>query len=89
MIRAVGYRAGVDALPRIRLSHARIGAALMARDLTAEVALAIDLGGARPEPWTMTASPPDGVSAGNRRACSAHLNLDGFVYERFGHLPFG
>ena len=42
-----GYRAGVDALPQILLSHARIGAALMARDLTAEVALAIDLGGAR------------------------------------------
>ena len=42
-----GYRTGVDALPRMLLSHARIGAALMARDLTAEVALAIDLGGAR------------------------------------------
>src|SRR5207344_2504871 len=42
-----GYRTGADALPRMLLSHARIGAALMARDLTAEVALAIDLGGAR------------------------------------------
>ena len=42
-----GYRTGVDALPRMLLSHARIGAALVACDLTAEVALAIDLGGAR------------------------------------------
>ncbi len=41
------YRAAIDAMPQLFLSHARIGAALMARDLTAEVTLAIDLGGAR------------------------------------------
>ena len=79
---------GVDALPRMLLSHARIGAALMARDLTAEVALAIDLGGARAGTLDDDGFPGRlGRGPGAGRDCSARLNLDGFVYDRFGHLP--
>jgi hypothetical protein len=82
-----GYRTGMDALPRILLSHAKIGAALMAYDLTAEVALAIDLGGARAGTLDDTGFPAGwGVGgAGDGMFCT--LNLDGFVYDRFGHLP--
>jgi hypothetical protein len=73
------YRLGVDALPRVQLSHARIGAALMARDLTAEVGLAIDLGGARAGTLDDTGFPAGwGVGrAGDGLFCT--LNLDGFV----------
>jgi hypothetical protein len=81
------YRAGVDALPRVLLSHARIGAALMARDLTAEVALAIDLGGVRAGTLDDVGFPA-GWGVGRRREGRfCNLNLDGFVYDRFGHLP--
>jgi hypothetical protein len=81
------YHAGVDAMPRIRLSHARIGAALMAHDLTADVTLTIDLGGV--QAGTLD---DDGFPAGWGVGREGHgqfagLNLDGFVYERFGHLP--
>ncbi len=84
-----GYQPGVDALPRIRLSHARIGAVLMAHDLTAELALTIDLGGAR-----AVTLDDDGFPAGwgvgrGQGGVFCHLNLDGFVYERFDHLPSG
>lgn len=82
-----GYRSGVDALPRIMLSHAKIGAALMARNLTAEVALSIDLGGARASTLDDTGFPAGwGVGVdGEGMFCA--LNLDGFVYDRFGYLP--
>ena len=81
------YRASVDALPRIQLSHARIGVALMARDLTADMPLAIDLGGARAGTLDDTGFPAGwGVGKG-REGLFCTLNLDGFVYERFGHLP--
>jgi hypothetical protein len=81
------YHAGVDAMPRIRLSHARIGAALMAHDLTADVTLTIDLGGV--QAGTLD---DDGFPAGWGVGREGHgqfagLNLDGFVYERFVHLP--
>ncbi len=65
------YHAGLDAPPRLLLAHARIGAALLARDLTAEVELSIDLGGARAARWMTMAFPPVGVSAGRSTACSA------------------
>ena len=82
-----GYRTGVDALPRMLLSHARIGAALVARDLTAEVALAIDLGGARAGTLD-DAGFPIGWGVGRaREGLFCTLNLDGFVYDRFSHLP--
>jgi hypothetical protein len=82
-----GYQTGVDALPRIRLAHARIGAALMARDLTAETPMTIDLSGAR-----VVTLDDEGFPAGwgvgrDADGLFCHLNLDGFVYERFGHLP--
>ena len=82
-----GYRTGADALPQILLSHARIGAALMARDLTAEVALAIDLGGARAGTLDDTGFPAGWGVGKAREGLFCTLNLDGFVYERFGHLP--
>jgi hypothetical protein len=82
-----GYRTGVDALPRMLLSHARIGAALVACDLTAEVALAIDLGGARAATLD-DAGFPIGWGVGRaREGLFCTLNLDGFVYDRFSHLP--
>src|SRR5579872_3378831 len=82
-----GYQTGVDALPRIRLAHARIGAALMARDLTAETPMTIDLSGAR-----VVTLDDEGFPAGwgvgrDAGGLFCHLNLDGFVYERFGQLP--
>ena len=81
------YHAGVDAMPRIRLSHARIGAALMARDLTSEVTLTIDLSGARAVTLDDEGFPAGwGVGRDDRGQFCA-LNLDGFVYDRFGHLP--
>ena len=82
-----GYQVGVDALPTIRLAHARIGAALMARDLTAEVQVTIDLGGVRAGTLDDEGFPAGwGVGReGGGRFCA--LNLDGFVYERFRHLP--
>src|SRR5271166_645238 len=82
-----GYRTGVDALPRIMLSHARIGAALMARDLIAEVALAIDLGGARAGTLDDSGFPAGWGVGRAREGMFCTLNLDGFVYDRFGHLP--
>ncbi len=82
-----GYRTGVDALPQILLSHARIGAALMAHDLTAEVALAIDLGGARAGTLDDTGFPAGWGVGRAREGMFCTLNLDGFVYDRFGHLP--
>ena len=82
-----GYRTGVDALPRMLLSHARIGAALMARDLTAEVALAIDLGGARAGTLDDSGFPAGWGVGRAREGMFCTLNLDGFVYDRFGHLP--
>jgi len=59
----------------------------MALDLTAEVTLTIDLGDVR-----AGTLENDGVAAGwgvgrHGRGQFAGLNLDGFVYERFGHLP--
>ncbi len=84
-----GYHAGVDALPRILLSHARIGAALMARDLTAEVALAIDLAGARAATLDDRGFPAGWGVGRSKEGQFCSLNLDGFVYERFGHLPSG
>lgn len=82
----LAYRVG-DALPRMLLSHIRVGAAIMAHDLTAEVALVINLGGAR-----ATTLDDDGFPAGwgvgrAGRGTFCMLNLDGFVYDRFGHLP--
>jgi hypothetical protein len=82
-----GYRTGVDALPRIQLAHARIGAALMARDLTAEVELVVDLGGARAATLDDTGFPAGWGVGRERDGLFCSLNLDGFVYERFGHLP--
>ena len=83
------YRAGVDASARLRLAHARIGAAILARDLTAEVVMSIDLGGAR-----AVALADEGFPAGWGVGRAKHgmfcgLNLDGFVYDRIGHLPPG
>ncbi len=82
-----GYRTGLDAMPRILLAHARIGAALMARDLTAEVTLAIDLGGARAGTLDDTGIPAGWGVGRAREGMVCALNLDGFVYDRFGHLP--
>ena len=82
-----GYRAGVDAPPRILLSHARIGAALMARDLTAEVPLAIDLGGARAGTLDDAGFPAGWGIGREQKGVFCTLNLDGFVYDRFGRLP--
>jgi nitrogen fixation protein len=82
-----GYRTGVDALPRILLSHARIGAALMAHDLTAEVALTIDVGGARAGTLDDAGGPAGWGVGRSREGLFCALNLDGFVYDRFGHLP--
>ncbi len=83
------YRAGMDASARLLLSHARIGAALLARDLTAEVALSIDLGGARAVTLDDEGFPAGwGVGRAKQGEFCA-LNLDGFVYDRFGHLPPG
>jgi nitrogen fixation protein len=82
-----GYQAGIDAMPRIRLAHARIGAALMARDLTAEMALTIDLGGARAGTLDDEGFPAGWGVGRDKTGTFCALNLDGFVYERFGHLP--
>jgi len=82
-----GYQAGVDAMPRIRLAHARIGAALMARDLTAEIALTIDLSGARAGTLDDNGFPAGWGIGRDKTGTFCALNLDGFVYERFGHLP--
>ena len=82
-----GYRTRVDALPRILLSHARIGAALMARDLTAEVALTVDLGGARAGTLDDAGAPAGWGVGRTKEGLYCALNLDGFVYDRFGHLP--
>lgn len=81
------YRGGVDALPQVLLSHAWIGAALMARDLTAEVMLAIDLGGARARTLDDIGFPAGWGVGRSREGRFCALNLDGFVYDRFGHLP--
>ncbi|HUD60082.1 MAG TPA: hypothetical protein VMQ99_11330 [Acetobacteraceae bacterium] len=83
------YHAGLDAPARLLLAHARIGAALLARDLTAEVELSIDLGGAR-----AATLDDDGFPAGwgvgrAKQGLFCALNLDGFVYDRIGHLPPG
>ncbi len=82
------YHAG-DAPARFLLAHARIGAAMMARDLTAEFDMSVDLGGA-----TATTLDDDGFPAGwgvgrEKHGMFCALNLDGFVYDRFGHLPPG
>jgi len=82
-----GYQADVDALPRIRLDHARIGAALMARDMTAEVELTVDLGGARVVTLDDVGFPAGWGVGREQGGQFCHLNLDGFVYERFGQLP--
>jgi hypothetical protein len=81
------YREGEDASARLMLAHARVGAAIVARDLTADVDLSVDLGGA-----TATTLDDDGFpagwgvgGAGQGRFCA--LNLDGFVYDRFDHMP--
>ena len=81
------YQHGEDAPPRLLLAHARIGVAIVARDLTSDMPLAIDLGGAR----TGTLDD-DGYPAGwgvgrERRGELGRLELDGFVYDRIGHLP--
>ncbi len=75
-----------DAPPRFMLSHATIGAAIMAHDLTAELPLAIDLGGARAGTLDDEGFPAGwGVGRGGAGMfCS--LNLDGFVYDRIGYL---
>ena len=83
------YRAGMDASARLQLAHARIGAALLARDLTAEVPLSIDLGGARAVTLDDEGFPAGwGVGRAKQGEFCA-LNLDGFVYDRIGHLPPG
>jgi hypothetical protein len=81
------YRPEIDAPSRLMLSHASVGAAIMARDLTAELALAIDLGGARTGTLDDAGFPAGwGVGrSGNGHFCS--LNIDGFVYDRIDHLP--
>ncbi len=81
------YQAGVDALPRVRLAHARIGAALMARDLTADVELMIDLGGVRAGTLDDEGFPAGWGVGREAQGQFCALNLDGFVYDRFGHLP--
>jgi len=71
---------------QLDLSHARIGAAIEAHGLTAEVPLLIDLSGTRagtlddegfPAGW---GAGPDGTGTG----CA--LDLDGFVYDRIADL---
>jgi hypothetical protein len=81
------YGAGAVASPRIMLSHAQIGAAIMARDLTAEVDLAIDLGGARTGTLDDAGFPAGWGVGRSRQGIFCTLNLDGFVYDRFGQLP--
>lgn len=81
------YHAGVDAAPRLSLAHARIEAAIMARDLTAEVDLTIDLGGVRAGTLDDEGFPAGWGVGRDRRGTFCSLNLDGFVYDRFGRLP--
>jgi hypothetical protein len=83
----MGYRPNADAPPRIRLSHAYIGAAIMARDLTAEMEIAIDLGGARAGTLDDIGFPAGWGVGRDRQGVFCALDLDGFVYDRFGHLP--
>lgn len=83
------YRAGLDAPARLLLSHARIGAAIMARDLVAEVELSIDLGGARAGTLEDEGFPAGWGVGRSKQGKFCTLNLDGFVYDRFGHLPSG
>jgi hypothetical protein len=82
-----GYRTGLDAFPRMRFAHARIGAAILARDLTAEVPLAIDLGGARAGTLDDEGFPAGWGVGRSREGMFCTLNVDGLVYDRFGHLP--
>jgi hypothetical protein len=81
------YRQGEDAPPRLVLAHARIGVAIVARDLTAGMPLAINLGGAHAGTLDDEGYPAGwGVGRG-REGQLGRLNLDGFVYDRIGHLP--
>jgi hypothetical protein len=81
------YRPGVDASARLLLAHARIGAAIMARDLTSAVEFSIDLGGARAGTMEDQGFPAGWGVGRERRGLFCTLNLDGFVYDRFGYLP--
>ena len=81
------YRHGDDAPPRLLLAHARIGAALVARDMTADMPLAIDLGGARAGTLDDEGYPAGWGVGRDNRGQFGRLNLDEFVYERVGHLP--
>ena len=81
------YRHGEDAPPRLLLAHARIGAALVARDMTADVPIAIDLGGARAGTLDDDGYPAGWGVGQEKHGEFGRLNLDGFVYDRIGHLP--
>jgi hypothetical protein len=81
------YRLDEQASARLLLAHSRIGAAIMARDLTAEMELPIDLGGARAGTMEDEGFPAGWGVGRAREGNFCTLNLDGFVYDRFGHLP--
>ncbi|MGA9868771.1 MAG: hypothetical protein WBQ75_20275 [Acetobacteraceae bacterium] len=86
---------GTDADPatQIVLAHARIGAALQAHDLAAEVPLVIDLSAAHA--YTLddfkdgdTSSFPAGWGGDERDGRRVpRLDLDGFIYQRIEHFP--
>ena len=59
----------------------------MARDLTAEVELSIDLGGASAGTLDDEGFPAGWGVGRSKRGRFCPLNLDGFVYDRFAHLP--
>jgi len=81
------YRPGIDAPARLLLSHARVGVAIVARDLAAEVPLSIDLGGARAGALDDEGFPAGWGVGRSGQGAFGLLNLDGFVYDRIGHLP--
>lgn len=81
------YRHGEDAPPRMLLAHARIGAALVARDMTADMPLAINLGSARAGTLDDEGYPAGWGVGREDRGEFGRLNLDEFVYDRIGHLP--
>ena len=81
------YQPGRDAPARLLLSHARVGAAIVARDLTAEVDLSIDLGGASAGTLDDEGFPAGWGVGRSKQGRFCPLNLDGFVYDRFAHLP--
>ena len=81
------YRPGIDAPARLLLSYAHVGAVIVARDLTAEVTLSIDLGGARAGALDDEGFPAGWGVGRSQQGAFGRLNLDGFVYDRIGHLP--